>query len=100
MSNFPLHLVSSCSQVKGERRQSFSLKSLFSERMSQVASTQSENLPALLKVSSVTEIHEFQVDGASKQFVLPLRESGKKENRGSPGETGQLEIEVQLAPDK
>jgi hypothetical protein len=61
---------------------------------------QSENLPALLKVSSGTEIHEFQVDGASKQFVLPLRESGKKENTGSAGETGQLEVEVQLVANR
>jgi hypothetical protein len=61
---------------------------------------QSENLPALLKVSSGTEIHEFQLNGASKQFVLPLRESGKKENRPSAGETGQLEVEVQLVANR
>jgi hypothetical protein len=58
---------------------------------------QSENLPALLKVSSGTEIREFHVDGTRKQFVLPLREAAKKENKGSPGEVGQLEVEVQLA---
>jgi amino acid permease len=58
---------------------------------------QSENLPALLKVSSGTEIREFHVGGTRKQFVLPLRDATKKENKGSPGEVGQLEVEVQLA---
>jgi len=58
---------------------------------------QSENLPALLKVSSGTEIQEFHVGGTRKQFVLPLRDATKKENKGSPGEVGQLEVEVQLA---
>jgi len=58
---------------------------------------QSENLPALLKVSSGTEIREFHVDGTRKQFVLPLRDATKKENKGSRGVVGQLEVEVQLA---
>jgi len=58
---------------------------------------QSENLPALLKVSSGTETQEFHVDGTGKQFVLPLRDATKKENKGSPVEVGQLEVEVQLA---
>jgi hypothetical protein len=54
-------------------------------------------LPALLKVYSSKEIREFHVDGARKQFVLPLRDVVKKENTGSPGEAGQLATEVQLA---
>ena len=58
---------------------------------------QSENLPALLKVSSGTEIREFHVDGTRKQFVLPLKDVTKKKNKGSPGVVGQLEVEVQLA---
>jgi len=58
---------------------------------------QSENLPALLKVSSGTEIREFHVDGVSKQFILSLRDLVKKDSKGSAHETDQLEIEVQLA---
>jgi len=58
---------------------------------------QSENLPALLKVSSGTEIREFHVGGTRKQFVLPLRDATKKENKGSRSVVGQLEVEVQLA---
>jgi hypothetical protein len=57
---------------------------------------QSENLPALLKVASGTDTREFHVDGTRKQFVLPLRDATKKENKGSSGEVGQLEVEVQL----
>src|SRR5439155_11943902 len=58
------------------------------------AEGQSENLPALVKVFFGQEIREFRVDGAGKQFVLPLRDVMKKE---SPAEVGQLEVEVQLA---
>jgi amino acid permease len=58
---------------------------------------QSENLPALLKVSSGTEIREFHVDGVRKQFILSLRDIVKKDSKGSARETDQLEIEVQLA---
>jgi len=58
---------------------------------------QSENLPALLKVSSGTKIREFHVDGVSKQFILSLRDIVKKDSKGSARETDQLEIEVQLA---
>jgi hypothetical protein len=58
---------------------------------------QSENLPALLKVSSGTYTREFHVDGTRKQFVLPLRDATKKEHKGSSVEVGQLEVEVQLA---
>ena len=58
---------------------------------------QSENIPALVKVSWGKEIREFNVDGAEKQFVFPLRDVTNKENKGGPGEVGQLEVEVQLA---
>jgi hypothetical protein len=58
---------------------------------------QSENLPALLRVSSGKDMREFHMDGASKQFVIPLGNGGKKEGGGRAGEFGQLEIEVQLA---
>ena len=61
------------------------------------AEGQSENLSALVNVSSGEEIREFRVDGARKQFVLPLRDAVKNENKGGTGEPGQLEIEVQLA---
>jgi hypothetical protein len=61
------------------------------------AEGQSENLPALLRVSSGKDMREFHMDGASKQFVLPLGNGGKKEGGGRAGEFGQLEIEVQLA---
>ncbi len=53
---------------------------------------QSENLPALMKVSSMTEIRDFHVNGAGKQFVLPLPDGVKQ---GGAGEPGQLEVEVQ-----
>jgi hypothetical protein len=43
---------------------------------------QSENLPALVKVSLGKEIREFHVDGASQQLVLPLRGAMKQENEG------------------
>jgi hypothetical protein len=58
---------------------------------------QSEQLPALLRVRSGKDIREFHLDGARKQFILPLRESAKKDSKGSTRETDQLEIEVQLA---
>jgi hypothetical protein len=58
---------------------------------------QSEQLPALLKVSSGTEMREFHVDGVSKQFILSLRDIVKKDSRGSARETDRLAIEVQLA---
>jgi hypothetical protein len=58
---------------------------------------QSENLPALLRVSSGKDMREFHMDGASKQFVLPLGNGGKNASGGRAGEFGQLEIEVQLA---
>jgi amino acid permease len=61
---------------------------------------QSEHLPALVYVSSGEEIREFRVDGARKQFVLPLRDAVKKENKGDAGEPGQLEVEVQLAANR
>jgi hypothetical protein len=57
----------------------------------------SENFPALLRISSDKVIREFEVDGASKQFVLSLGNGGKKESGGGVREFGQLEIEVQLA---
>jgi Tryptophan/tyrosine permease family len=58
---------------------------------------QSEHLPALLKVSSGTEMREFHVDGVSKQFILSLRDIVKKDSKGSARESDQLAIEVQLA---
>jgi hypothetical protein len=58
---------------------------------------QSENLPALVKVSSGEEVREFQIDVAGKQFVLPLKDFMKKEHQESAGEASQLEVEVQLA---
>jgi hypothetical protein len=61
------------------------------------AEGQSENLPALLRVSSGKGIREFPLSGANKRLVLPLGDGGKKERGGSAGELGQLEIEVQLA---
>ena len=58
---------------------------------------QSENLPALVKVSSGEEVREFQTDVAGKQFVLPLRDATKKKHKASPGKESQLEVEVDLA---
>jgi hypothetical protein len=58
---------------------------------------QSENLPALVKVSSGEEVREFQTDVAGKQFVLLLRDATKEKHKGSPDEVGDLEVEVQLA---
>jgi amino acid permease len=57
---------------------------------------QSENLPALVKVSSKTEIRELHVNGAGKQFVLPLPDGVRQGSKGGAGEPGQLEVEVQL----
>lgn len=59
----------------------------------------SENLPALVKVSSGAEIHDFHVDVAGKQLILPLRDVVKKESKANASETNQLEVEVQLVPD-
>src|SRR6266487_1224078 len=64
------------------------------------AESQSENLPVLVKVFSGQEIREFRVDGARKQFVLPLRDFVKQERKGGAGEPGQLEVEVQLAANR
>ena len=61
------------------------------------AEGQSENLPALVKVFFRQDIREFHMDGASKQLVLPLKEVGAKASKGRPGETDQIEVEVQLA---
>jgi hypothetical protein len=61
------------------------------------AEGQSENLPALVKVLSGTEIGEFHVDGTSKPFVFALREVVRKGQQESSGETSQLTVEVQLA---
>jgi hypothetical protein len=57
----------------------------------------SENLPALLRVSSGKDIREFHMVGASKPVVLPLDDGGKNASGGRAGEFVQLEIEVQLA---
>src|SRR5437764_11708857 len=57
---------------------------------------QSENIPALVKVSSGEEVREFQIDVAGKQFVLPLKDVMKKEHQASPGKESQLEVEVHL----
>jgi amino acid permease len=62
--------------------------------------SQSENLPALVKVSSGAEIRDFQVDGTGKQFVLPLRDGVKQERKGNAGEPGQFEVEVQLVANR
>ena len=43
---------------------------------------QSENLPALVKVSSGEEVREFQTDVAGKQFVLLLRDATKEKHKG------------------
>ena len=64
------------------------------------AEGQSEHLPALVKVSSGKAIREFHVDGAGKQFVLPLRDGVKQERKGGASEPRQLEIEVQLAANR
>jgi len=61
------------------------------------AEGQSENLPALVKVSSGNDIREIHVDGAGKQFVFPLREGRGRESKNSRGKGNQLEVEVQLA---
>jgi hypothetical protein len=57
----------------------------------------SENLPALVNVSSGKDIREFHLDRADKQYVFPLREVVKTERKGGTGEPTQLEVEVQLA---
>jgi hypothetical protein len=58
---------------------------------------QSENLPALVKVSSGEGAREFQIDVTGKQFVLPLKDFMKKEQQDRPGKASQLEVEMQLA---
>jgi hypothetical protein len=58
---------------------------------------QSENLPVLVKVSSVRQMREFHLNGAGQQFVLPLRTEGKQASKEEPHEAGPLEVEVQLA---
>ena len=58
---------------------------------------QSENLPALVKVSSGAEIHDFHVDVAGKQLILPLGDVVKKGSKANAIETDQLEVEVQLS---
>src|SRR5205085_9562556 len=57
----------------------------------------SQQLPALVKVSWGTVIREFQVDGAGKPFVLPLREVVKQKQKESQGMESQLAVEVQFA---
>jgi hypothetical protein len=64
------------------------------------AEGQSEHLPALLKVCTGKDIQDVHLEGASRQFVLPLGNVEKKASKGSPVEAGQLEVEVQLVPDK
>jgi amino acid permease len=61
------------------------------------AEGQTENVPALVKVFFGQAIQEFHVDGAGNQFVFSLRDAVKKANKGDVGETGRLEVEVQLA---
>jgi hypothetical protein len=63
----------------------------------QIEKGQSENLPALVKVSSGAEIQDFHLDIAGKQVILPLRDVVKKESKANASETDQLEVEVQLA---
>jgi len=57
----------------------------------------SENLPALVKMSSGKDFREFHVGGAASQFVFRLHDAVKKESRVGAGEPRQLEVEVQLA---
>jgi hypothetical protein len=59
----------------------------------------SENLPAQVKVCMGKDIQEVHLERASRQLVLPLGDIRKKASKGSPVEAGQLEVEVQLAPD-
>ena len=40
------------------------------------------------------------MDGVSKDFVLSLGEVGAKASKGRPGETDQLEVEVQLVANR
>jgi hypothetical protein len=61
------------------------------------AESYSENLPALVNVSSGKDIREFHLERADKQYVFPLREVVKKEHKGGAGEPTQLAVEVQLA---
>ena len=57
----------------------------------------SQRLPALVKVSWGKAVRGFQVDGAGKPFVFPLREVMKQEQTERQGMEGQLKVEVQLA---
>jgi hypothetical protein len=61
---------------------------------------QSENLPALVKVSSGKAVREFHVDGTGKQYVLPLRDGVKQEHKGNADDPGQLEVEVHLVANR
>jgi hypothetical protein len=60
------------------------------------AQGQSEDLPAFVRVSSGKDIREVHLDGASRQFALPLRDGVKQKRKGAEGEPGQLVVEVQL----
>lgn len=57
----------------------------------------SQQLPALVKVSQGKAIREFQVDGAGKPFVFPLRKVVQQEQDDSSGMERQIAVEVQLA---
>jgi hypothetical protein len=59
----------------------------------------SENLPALVKVSSRKQTREVQMDGVRQQLVLPLprRANGKQVGKETADEPDQIEVEVQLA---
>jgi hypothetical protein len=57
----------------------------------------SENLPALVNMSSGKGIREFHLERADQQYVFSLREIVKKEQKDSPDRERQLAIEVQLA---
>jgi hypothetical protein len=58
---------------------------------------QSEALPALVKVTSGKETRVVQLDGTRQQLVLPTRAEGKNASKERSDETGQIEVEVQLA---
>ncbi|TMD59648.1 MAG: hypothetical protein E6I91_19930 [Chloroflexi bacterium] len=57
----------------------------------------SQHLPARVKVSWGKAIREFQVDGAGKPFVFPLREVVQQEQNDNRGRERRLAVEVQLA---
>jgi len=58
---------------------------------------QSENVPAQVKVFFGQAIQEFHLDGAGKEYVLPLRDTVKNKRKGDADEPNRLEVEVQLA---